>query len=462
MPVLSFDRFDGGWDVRQLATSADANRLRVLENAYVTTGRTIRKRAGLRRVGQLMPGTVGLMAAKNALWTFSTNALRHRGETAFVQNAVLSDVTGNGLDEFLHGEVFNGFLYVSVRHKGALTRHHYVTADIDTEVKDALCPHSPMFAKKAAKLFAIDKDVVRFSATQNAVDWSTPEDAGFLPVNLQQTGASRPTALGEYQNNLVVFFADSAQLWNIDPDPKLHRMVDTVPIGTAYPYAHANMTGDIFFLSPAGFRSVGLQSFGNNLTDNDIGSPIDAPLREMMRGDIQPKTLYFRAKGQLLCFIGNQAFVYSFSRSAKISAWSVWTFPFAPSDIAEFDGKLYLRHGDVLYLLDDTANDDDGVPFETVIESPYLDCKSPGILKQFTGCDVAAAGNLSLQFKTRAGRDDYITEALRLSDDTRAGARLPVEVMATNIALRITNRDNLPFELAGVMLDYHNLTGFAT
>ena len=41
MPAITFERFDGGLDVRQLASSVDANRLRTLKNAYVTTGRTV-------------------------------------------------------------------------------------------------------------------------------------------------------------------------------------------------------------------------------------------------------------------------------------------------------------------------------------------------------------------------------------------------------------------------------------
>ena len=35
MPANTFERFDGGLDVRQLASSSDANRLRTLKNAYV-------------------------------------------------------------------------------------------------------------------------------------------------------------------------------------------------------------------------------------------------------------------------------------------------------------------------------------------------------------------------------------------------------------------------------------------
>ena len=62
MPAITFDRFDGGLDVRQLASSADANRLRTLKNAYVTTGRTIRKRPGLRRVSRVTKASRGCPA----------------------------------------------------------------------------------------------------------------------------------------------------------------------------------------------------------------------------------------------------------------------------------------------------------------------------------------------------------------------------------------------------------------
>ena len=79
-------------------------------------------------------------------------------------------------------------------------------------------------AKKASKIFAIKDNVVRFSKTNDARNWSEANDAGFLPVNIQQTGASLPSAVGEYQSNLVVFFADSAQIWSVDPDVSVpHR-----------------------------------------------------------------------------------------------------------------------------------------------------------------------------------------------------------------------------------------------
>ena len=67
------------------------------------------------------------------------------------------------------------------------------------------------------------------------------EYAGFLPVALQQSVNNKPVALGEYNENLVVFFEDSAQIWAVDPDPELHKLVSTVPIGTRYAYSHTSM-----------------------------------------------------------------------------------------------------------------------------------------------------------------------------------------------------------------------------
>lgn len=458
MPAITFERFDGGLDVRQLASSADANRLRTLKNAYVTTGRTIRKRPGLRKVADLPTGCKGLFSGLDALWTFSGRTVDY---VENVSNAVLSvdaDIT-----DVLHVEVFNGYLYLCAKHRNGMTQHYYLDGSPGgAAIVDEHCPHSAGFIKKAGKIFAIQDDVVRFSATGNARDWTTEKNAGFLPVALQQSVNNKPVALGEYNENLVVFFEDSAQIWAVDPDPLLHRLVTTVPIGTRYSHSHANMASDIFFLAPSGFRSVAVQAFSSNMMDNDIGSPIDALVQADMRRDITPKMVYWRGVGQLMCFMGDYAYVYSYSRASKISAWSMWHFPFPIDAAAEHETRLYLRSGNVLYVLDETAYSDDGAPIEVVTELPYLDMKRPGTLKQFTGVDVAAAGGLNLRFKFDPANPQRATPALRLSGDTRPLPRIPVEVMATNLAIEVSNVSDGLFELAAITVYYENLSGFAT
>ena len=48
MASITFDKFDGGLDLRKGASVSDANKLRVCTNAYVTTGKGIQKRPCLQ------------------------------------------------------------------------------------------------------------------------------------------------------------------------------------------------------------------------------------------------------------------------------------------------------------------------------------------------------------------------------------------------------------------------------
>ena len=57
MPSITFNRFDLGIDLRKGASVSDANRLRKMKNAYVTTGLATAKRPGFRKVADLEAGT---------------------------------------------------------------------------------------------------------------------------------------------------------------------------------------------------------------------------------------------------------------------------------------------------------------------------------------------------------------------------------------------------------------------
>ena len=66
MQSVEYNRFDKGVDLRKAPTVSDANRLRVLENAYITDGWAIRKRQGLKHFA--------------VLGDFTTGILQHNGE----------------------------------------------------------------------------------------------------------------------------------------------------------------------------------------------------------------------------------------------------------------------------------------------------------------------------------------------------------------------------------------------
>lgn len=70
MPAINYTEFGGGLDRRLPISVQDANRLWTLRNAYITSGRKISKRPGLKLVSAGLSGSVGLVSMNGALAVF--------------------------------------------------------------------------------------------------------------------------------------------------------------------------------------------------------------------------------------------------------------------------------------------------------------------------------------------------------------------------------------------------------
>lgn len=458
MSTITFGQWGFGLDLRKGPSTSDANRLRKLVNAYVTDGKTIRKRPGCVLVQTLAPGTVGLSAGLGKLNTFQYGGAANHGPGIVQNNDLDVPAGGASLLEVPYCDTFNGFLYVVGRDSAVSYRHHYLDGG-STPITDVNCPQSLIVAKAASKMWAGGGDVVRYTKTNDPRDWTTASDAGFLPVGLQQSGSRLCTALGNYQNRLVVFFPDSSQIWQVDPDPVNHQFLQSVDIGTTRPYAHQNMAGDVFYQSPAGVRTITRQSQTENLIDADVGSPIDT---ELLRGtflDIsQTRAQYFRGAGQYWLYAGNRAVVFTFSRSAKISAWSLYEFAFPLENVDELDTFLYIRSGDNVYRMDRETWTDNGALYQVEIETSFVDFQSPGVLKQIQSMDAVCTGTGDFSHRYDPRSPDIETAPpVTITGDTRPGNLYPVELMTTNLSTVIRNRDDKEFELHSISYSYNNL-----
>lgn len=459
MPTITFDRFDAGLDLRKGASVSDANRLRVMDNCYVTTGRTIRKRPGMVLVSQLESGTVGLRSGNGLLNTFyATGSVSHSDPLFSAHKIAHPTLPTEELEQIHYAETFNGYLYVVAEYQNGDTVHHYLDGGSPTHIADVNCPNTKAVVKKASKIFAVGDEVVRFCATNDPRDWTTASDAGFLGVGVQQSGSTEPTALGEYASTLVVFFRDSAQTWSVDPDPANMAFGQRVDVGCPYPYGAANMAGDTFFTSYDGIRSVTTQSTTGNLIDVDVGSAIDALIKPVLGPNANARSFYYRGGGQFWTIVGNDAYVYSFSRTSKISAWSRYRFDFSIDGVTELEGELYFRSGNGVYRFDEEAYTDAGQVFSVSVEFPYLDFKSPGVLKQIHGMDAVMVGEADIMHRFDARNTDLITTAVSLSGDTRPGVLTPVEICASGIAPVLTNTSDAAWELHALSYYFDSLT----
>lgn len=168
---------------------------------------------------------------------------------------------------------------------------------VSRRVEDPNCPNTKIVAIAASKVFCGDDDIVRYSATVNPLDWSTDNDAGYLPTGLQNYGANPVTAMGLYRGNLIVFNAEAFQLWQVDEDPANMALLDALPMGSTQHHAIAPVSNDLFFLASQGVRTVGIAASTTNFQAGDVGMPID-PLVVERIGGTTPMGLYNPSAGQ--------------------------------------------------------------------------------------------------------------------------------------------------------------------
>lgn len=531
MAALTFDRFEGGLDVRPAAAMSKANILRVLTNAYITTGRSIKKRPCLSFIATLEAGTVGLKASASKLLTFyGAAATITHANPLFQATRVPHITTGAAPIRIAYCDQFNALPYVAATYGDNTTRHHYLddptvwvtlTAyalgifrrpttlngfryEVTTAgttaagepawpttvgatvvdgtvtwtcrtfaVTDVNCPHTKIVTKRQQKIYAAGATPnggnVNYCKTGDPRDWTTASDAGFLPAGLQATGSDQVTALGQFQKSLAVLFSDSAQIWAVSSDPAANELTSTVEnVGTLYPRAARALAGDLFFLSQSGYRSISLLALTGNTQDQDVGNAIDKIVTQaeidgvanpyMIESTDDPLSIYYPKLGQWWSINGDTAFVYSFSRTGKLSAWSVFTLPFSVDDATILNQELYVRSGNDVYKVDATVFKDgaSSIPLVDVLMY-YQDANRPDVLKQFMGFKSIGKGSPTVSFKFAADDQDLESAEYELPAVSESGAIYPVELCATRIAPHFQHQKDEDFELSLASLLYENL-----
>lgn len=504
MPSITFNDWSGGLDRRLPINVQEASRLWTLRNAFITQGKKIRKRPCLKRVaGYTLTGSFGLENVNGQLAVFvnrgqtiplPSTPVSIGGSASFrplvvqyqLDLPVVADA-GLQLIGINYADMFQGFPYVVAKYIGTWSilppgftnfnflkyQHHYLDANPDTRVTDTNCPQSASVTKAASRIFATNGETVRYSAAGAARDWTTASDAGFLPTGLQQDTKEGCTAVGTYEDALVVFFPENAQVWDVAVDPSANQIRKRIAgVGTRYPLSPAPWANDLAFLSAFGFRSMTVVSNTNRIDDTDVGTPIDSLVTpDIATSDaidwkvrIDPFGVWIPQLGQYWCIFDNgttsKVWAYSFSKASKIACWSEYLLPVRVTGIATLSGKVYLRTATSLYEVDASTYRDDGVSVPVEVQMAFQDAKAPGVSKQWTGADYVMDGTASVSFKydPRRGRQDLETVPQLITGDTRPGDVTPVEIVSTALAPVLRHDADEPFEIDQLTF-YYQLLG---
>lgn len=492
MPAITYKEFSGGLDRRLPIGVQDANRLWTLKNAYITSGHKIHKRPALKLVSNALSGSVGLASMNGELALFASTGstfVAPSGMALFKLDAYNPSGGATTLTGILWAGMFQAYPYVVATHYTQIARtyppgmagpggyvyanvvrHHYIDGGA-TKIVDVNCPHGASVTKAAGRIFSIGSQIVSYCAAGSARDWTTASDAGFLPVSLQQDTTADPTAVGTFEDTLVVMFEEGSQVWDVATDPSANQVRRRMyGVGTKYAQSLASFYRDLTFCSAFGVRSMSVQEVVNRFDETDVGVPIDslvvaAAVAHDALGDTSRQVMgvWIPQFGQYWLVFAQAAgasrvFAYSFSRSSKLAAWSEYTFPIAITGIATLAGKVYVRDATSLYELDPDTYTDNGTLVDVDVQMAYQDAKQPGVEKMFYGADFVFSGTADVSYLYDPRDQTKETIATPVTGDSRPSTIVPVEVSAAAIAPRFRHSADEAFTVDMASLYFHSLT----
>jgi hypothetical protein len=313
-------------------------------------------------------------------------------------------------------------------------------------VTDVNCPHTKQVTKQAQKIYAKGRHgrtTVRYCKTGDPRDWTTVRRRLHRGRPLRQ--GLGPGDGDRRRSRSQASRSSSATTRRCGRSIRTRRTTRCSTTSrasarcTTAPRARCRATSSSS--AQNGYRSVSLITLTDNLQDNDVGSAIDALVKAQILSTDDPLSIYYPKLGQFWCINGSIVWVYTFSRTSKISAWSKFTFPFTIDDADVLNQELYVRTGNDVYRVSDAVYKDgvSSIPLVDV-QMFFQDGKRPGVLKQFTGIDIIGTGMWTVSHLFAADNQTLESQAYELPAITEPGALYPVELMSTRIAPHFTHQ----------------------
>ena len=285
--------------------------------------------------------------------------------------------------------------------------------------------------------------------------------SGFINTALQESGGKGLQGIDIYYDKLAVFSPETTQLWAMDPDPNQNALSQVLRgNGTLAPKSVQQYgSGDVLYLASSGIRSLKARDASNSAAVTDIGSPVDAFVRNL--GITNGRTYLANCQainepvvGRFWAVFPTEILVLSYFPGPRITAWSVYTVPFVIDYIVTAGEHIFIRSGNDLYLFGGTTGEEyDNCGVE--VRFPYLDAGKPGHMKMFEALDATVEGSwraaVSYDFNNPAAEEQLGT----LTAPTWNMGRFALQGYSSHISMRFYNENAAPATLANAAIHFH-------
>lgn len=303
------------------------------------------------------------------------------------------------------------------------------------------------------------------------VDLAGAEDALGLNTASHDNTGGLVTSITTVRNRMLISYAGSLQLWEVDQDTNRTRHLDDLSFGTGGQVTPSPVDwyGAVVLPMVTGFRAISVIGANtDNLQDLNIGEPIDA--LEML--DVRSAS-FWPWYGQLIIagMRGSDLVMLclDYSRESKITAWSEWIV----AGVTDVDagtltpdqGKLRFRCGTKVRHFDAQATvfrdfaDTPGAAYESRGVFHFNDLGKPGANKRWTALDIVQDGTCDLSFEltpygSYAEAGGPTLSGPRITGITYGRSRFPMALTGTAIAPRFSTRDETGWRLQRLALDF--------
>lgn len=397
---------------------------------------------------------------------------RYSGGETEVSVSGLTLVEGNNLR--INGRDYSVFAVVSatiykVRYNGAAG--NYVSF-LDA-IYAAYLTNAPVVTDYQYAYEADDESAWYTSLVVEYVDLAGAEDALSISTAAHDNTGGQITSITAVRQRMLITYPGSMQLWAIDQDTNRTAYLDQLSFGTGGQETPQPVPwyGSVITPVETGYRAISVVgSNTDNLQDLNVGEPI-AALPELSARAAQFWPWYGQTIIAGTTDNGLEFRCLDYSRESKITAWSQWTVAGltdvdAGTLIAE-QGKLRFRSGTGLYYFDAQATtfrdfaDVEGAAYESAAFFHFNDMGKPGQSKRVVALDIVQDGTCALAFRlppygasfaaSPAGPD---LAGPSIEGITYGRTRLPLAMVATAIAPRITTREEAGWRLQRLALDF--------
>lgn len=313
------------------------------------------------------------------------------------------------------------------------------------------------------KMYALSGSLIHFTGVDSPLHWDRDEDAGagFINLSNHSGGSDILHSIEVYQDKLAIFSRRAVQIWYMDDTATANVNSQIISsTGTRSPKSAKSFGDlDVFYLADTGIRSLRARDSTNAASVNDVGTPIDVMIQDLVRSltDAELKNVQAVIEpfdGRYMILIGGKIFVFSYFPSKRISGWSWYEHNLSIDQFFTAADRVYVRSGTKLYILGGEDNNTYGSDYEVEAHLPYISSGKPATYKQVTGVDIAATGTWDVSMSIDPRDVNNVVHCGSLDGVTYPDGNIGAVGHCTHIAPRLLHKGDGYASLSSVTVHF--------